>query len=281
MELLDGTIITTALPQMAVSLGTRAVDLHIGISAYLLTLAVFILPGGWAAERYGARPVFTAAIGVHAGLRPVRARGLDGDLRGRAGAARLGRRHDGAGGPAGRAAHHRQAGADAGHRDADLAGADRAAARPAAGRVHRRAPALALHLPDQHPTRPAGHAAGAADGAADRARGPPGVRRGGVRAGRIGHPVRDLGDRRAGRRRSALGRGGGAHGRCGRGRAGPGAAPAPARPAADRSGALVRAHLPPGDGGRHRHAPAHRRPAVPAAAAVPVGARLRPRSMPG
>ncbi len=64
MELLDGTIITTALPQMAVSLGTRAVDLNVGISAYLLTLAVFILPGGWAAERYGARPVFTAAIGV-------------------------------------------------------------------------------------------------------------------------------------------------------------------------------------------------------------------------
>lgn len=64
MEFLDGTIITPALPQMAVSLGTDAVDLHVGISAYLLTVAVFILPGGWAAERFGARPVFTAAIGV-------------------------------------------------------------------------------------------------------------------------------------------------------------------------------------------------------------------------
>ena len=64
MEFLDGTIITTALPQMAVSLGTDAVDLHVGISAYLLTVAVFILPGGWAAERWGARPVFTGAIAV-------------------------------------------------------------------------------------------------------------------------------------------------------------------------------------------------------------------------
>jgi len=62
MEFLDGTIITPALPQMAVSLGTDPVNLHVGISAYLLTVAVFILPGGWAAERFGARPVFTSAI---------------------------------------------------------------------------------------------------------------------------------------------------------------------------------------------------------------------------
>ena len=64
MEFLDGTIIVTALPRMAQSLGTSAVDLHVGITAYLLTVAVFILPGGWAADRYGARSVFTAAVGV-------------------------------------------------------------------------------------------------------------------------------------------------------------------------------------------------------------------------
>src|SRR3954454_1248683 len=64
MEFLDGTIITPALPQMAVSLGGNAVDLHVGISAYLLTVAVMILPGGWAAERFGARVVFAGAICV-------------------------------------------------------------------------------------------------------------------------------------------------------------------------------------------------------------------------
>jgi len=64
MEFLDGTIIVTALPRMAESFGTDPVDLHIGITAYLLTVAVFILPGGWAADRYGARAVFTAAVGV-------------------------------------------------------------------------------------------------------------------------------------------------------------------------------------------------------------------------
>ena len=62
MEYLDGTIIAPALPQMAASLGSTAVDLHVGISAYLLTVAVMILPGGWAAERFGARVVFASAI---------------------------------------------------------------------------------------------------------------------------------------------------------------------------------------------------------------------------
>ncbi len=64
MEFLDGTIIVPALPYMATSLGTNPVDLHIGITAYLLTVAVFILPGGWAADRYGARAVFTTAVAV-------------------------------------------------------------------------------------------------------------------------------------------------------------------------------------------------------------------------
>jgi EmrB/QacA subfamily drug resistance transporter len=49
---------------MAVSLDSTAVDLHIGISAYLLAVAVFILPGGWASERFGGRLVFTSAMAV-------------------------------------------------------------------------------------------------------------------------------------------------------------------------------------------------------------------------
>lgn len=62
MEFLDGTIIVTALPAMGRSFGAAAVDLHVGITAYLLTVAVLILPGGWVAERYGARPVFIGAV---------------------------------------------------------------------------------------------------------------------------------------------------------------------------------------------------------------------------
>ena len=62
MENLDGTIIATALPQMAHSFHSSAVALNLGITAYLLTLAVFIPISGWVADRFGARSVFAAAI---------------------------------------------------------------------------------------------------------------------------------------------------------------------------------------------------------------------------
>jgi EmrB/QacA subfamily drug resistance transporter len=64
MEMLDGTVIVTALPQMGQAFGVAPVDLNIGVSAYLLTLAVLIPASGWAADRFGARRVFAAAIAV-------------------------------------------------------------------------------------------------------------------------------------------------------------------------------------------------------------------------
>lgn len=62
MENLDGTVIVTALPEMARSFGVAPVDLNIGVSAYLLTLAMLIPVSGWVADRFGARNVFAAAI---------------------------------------------------------------------------------------------------------------------------------------------------------------------------------------------------------------------------
>src|SRR5208337_5524758 len=47
MENLDGTVIATAVPRMARSFGVSPVDLNIGITAYLLALAVFIPISGW------------------------------------------------------------------------------------------------------------------------------------------------------------------------------------------------------------------------------------------
>ncbi len=64
MENLDGTVIATALPQMAQSFGTTPPALAIGMTAYLLTLAVFIPASGWAADRFGARRVFMTAMAV-------------------------------------------------------------------------------------------------------------------------------------------------------------------------------------------------------------------------
>jgi EmrB/QacA subfamily drug resistance transporter len=62
MENLDGTIIATALPQMARSFHVGAVRLNTGMTAYLLTLAVFIPISGWVADRFGSRSVFATAI---------------------------------------------------------------------------------------------------------------------------------------------------------------------------------------------------------------------------
>src|SRR5665213_3183085 len=64
MENPDGTVIATALPQMAKSFHTGAVYLNVGMTAYLVTLAVFIPVSGWVADRYGARSVFASAIGI-------------------------------------------------------------------------------------------------------------------------------------------------------------------------------------------------------------------------
>jgi EmrB/QacA subfamily drug resistance transporter len=62
MELIDGTIITTALPAMAQSFGTSAIELNIGVSAYLLALGIFIPASGWIADRFGTRTIFALAI---------------------------------------------------------------------------------------------------------------------------------------------------------------------------------------------------------------------------
>lgn len=63
-EFLDGTVIATALPDMARDFGVTAVELNIGISAYLITLAVLIPASGWIADRFGARAIFTLALAI-------------------------------------------------------------------------------------------------------------------------------------------------------------------------------------------------------------------------
>ncbi len=64
MQQLDSTAITTALPQMAISLHTDPVRLSVAVTAYLLSLAVFVPVSGWAADRYGGRTIFRAAIAL-------------------------------------------------------------------------------------------------------------------------------------------------------------------------------------------------------------------------
>ena len=64
MQNLDSTVIATALPTIARSLGESPLRLNVAITCYLLSLAVFIPISGWTADRFGARRVFSGAIVV-------------------------------------------------------------------------------------------------------------------------------------------------------------------------------------------------------------------------
>jgi EmrB/QacA subfamily drug resistance transporter len=64
MENMDSTVIATSLPAIAADIGANPLALKLAITSYLLSLAIFIPASGWAADRFGARTVFRAAIAV-------------------------------------------------------------------------------------------------------------------------------------------------------------------------------------------------------------------------
>jgi MFS family permease len=66
MEMLDGTIVTTAAPRIGAALHAPAAEVGLVITAYLLTLAVLIPLSGWRsrcspARRSAARPAPASA----------------------------------------------------------------------------------------------------------------------------------------------------------------------------------------------------------------------------
>lgn len=65
MESFDSTVIATALPAMADSFNRAPEDLSIGLTSYLLALAVFLPVSGWVADRVGPRLVFSTAIALY------------------------------------------------------------------------------------------------------------------------------------------------------------------------------------------------------------------------
>jgi MFS family permease len=67
MEMLDGTIVTTAAPRIGAALHAPATEIGLVVTAYLLTLAVLIPLSGWLTRRLGNRVVFLTAIVVFTG----------------------------------------------------------------------------------------------------------------------------------------------------------------------------------------------------------------------
>jgi EmrB/QacA subfamily drug resistance transporter len=64
MENTDSTVIATSLPAIAADLAEDPIALKLALTAYLVSLAIFIPVSGWMADRYGARTVFRVALGV-------------------------------------------------------------------------------------------------------------------------------------------------------------------------------------------------------------------------
>ncbi len=64
MEALDTTILNTAVPSIARSLGVTPLAMKAALACYTLSLAVFIPVSGWMADRFGTRRVFASAIAV-------------------------------------------------------------------------------------------------------------------------------------------------------------------------------------------------------------------------
>lgn len=52
MQSLDTTIVNTALPSMAQSLGESPLHMHMVIVSYVLTVAVMLPASGWLADKY-------------------------------------------------------------------------------------------------------------------------------------------------------------------------------------------------------------------------------------
>lgn len=64
MENMDSTVIATSLPAIAADIGAEPISLKLALTAYFVSLAIFIPLSGWMADRFGARKVFRWAIVV-------------------------------------------------------------------------------------------------------------------------------------------------------------------------------------------------------------------------
>lgn len=62
MQMLDATILNTALPTIAADLNESALNMQSTIIAYALTLALLMPLSGWLCDRYGTRRIFSFAL---------------------------------------------------------------------------------------------------------------------------------------------------------------------------------------------------------------------------
>jgi EmrB/QacA subfamily drug resistance transporter len=65
MDLLDTSALGAALPTLARQFHASPLQLKFALTAYLMTMAVFVPASGWLADRFGARRVFVNAVKIY------------------------------------------------------------------------------------------------------------------------------------------------------------------------------------------------------------------------
>lgn len=64
MQSVDSTALSTVLPTLARSFHASPIDMRLVLTIYMVVQALFLPASGWAADRFGARRVFMAAMAV-------------------------------------------------------------------------------------------------------------------------------------------------------------------------------------------------------------------------
>ncbi|HEY4399236.1 MAG TPA: MFS transporter [Lactobacillaceae bacterium] len=64
MDIMDGTIVTTALPKMAQDFDVSVASTSLLISTYLVAMAIFVPMSGWLAARFGNKRIWLTAVGL-------------------------------------------------------------------------------------------------------------------------------------------------------------------------------------------------------------------------
>ncbi|HFC8288303.1 TPA: MDR family MFS transporter [Neisseria meningitidis] len=64
MQMLDATILNTALPEIAADLNESPLDMQLAVISYTLTVALLIPLSGYLADRFGTKKVFFGSIAV-------------------------------------------------------------------------------------------------------------------------------------------------------------------------------------------------------------------------
>ena len=64
MQMLDSTILNTALPSIAASMHRAPFTMQLAVISYALTVAMLIPLSGWLADTFGTRRVFLSAVAL-------------------------------------------------------------------------------------------------------------------------------------------------------------------------------------------------------------------------